>query len=132
MAVLGIGVYCHIIAQYGIHITEIDTVPSLVWQPLGNDAVLVGYNEAMCKLTEGGIENALGTASSEFCGERVQWYVQACAQTGQPVMYEVVRRMRTAPGVYRFLALLCPGDDGLVRLYTCPVERVPERERERE
>ena len=116
--------------QLGHHSTCI-TVPALVWQTLGNDAILIGFNQAMVELTDGGIETALGTTISEFSCEASRRLLFESVRTGAPVAFEIVRKLRTGPGVYLMATAFCPGADGRVVMRTIPLARL-DAERERE
>jgi len=114
------------LCQIVTHDNAANTVPALVWQVVGDDAILEGYNEAMERLTEGGVEGALGAVMSEFAGPTVLQHVLHCARTGEMVSYESVRAMRSGPGTYRLITTLYPVGDGRVVLYACPLERIAE------
>ena len=108
-------------------------IPALTWQTLGNDAVLTGYNQAMVHLTEGGIRDALGTTISEFSCDASRRLLLESVRTGMPVAFEIVRKLRTGPGVYRMTTVFHPDADGRVVMYMIPIARLDaERERERE
>ena len=100
------------------------SVPAMIWQIIGNDAILEGFNEAMSRLTEGGIENALGAVMSEYSSPVVLKRLLESARTGRVIAYECVRTLRAGPGTYRLITVMRPTDDDRVILYAIPLERL--------
>jgi len=111
--------FCQVLAH-----NTADNIPALAWQVVGDEAILVGYNAAMERLTCGGIETALGVPISEFSDPEMCNRLLAVERTGQAVIFESVRKLRTGPGTYRFITVMCPDAGGRVILYAQPLEQL--------
>ena len=122
--------FCHAIAEYDETIT-LDSVPTLAWQAVGGDAILTGYNDPMIKWTGGNIEKALGKAASDFLRPATLNRLTRCIETGCPALYDSVRRLASSGERWHMLTLAIHDDDRIL-IYSQPLERMPERERERE
>ena len=80
-----------------------ERLPTSTWQLLGNDAILVEFNEALWELTGGAICRALGMASSDSMPLPIHALLMACACDGRTRICESVRQYEC--GTYRLLAL---------------------------
>lgn len=96
--------------------------PTLAWVPVGDDAILVGYNAQMHGLTSGAIEEVLGVAASEYVSSAMRANLCYCAQTGQAVICESLCRCGDVN--WHGIAFVCPGEDGVIVLSIVPLGQV--------
>jgi superfamily I DNA/RNA helicase len=99
-------------------------VPMMVWQPVGDDAVLVGYNEAAIQFNPR-IAELLGEASSEIGGTVFHAGLIHVLREHSCLLTEAVRCLYGGAGTWRLLRLIhWREEDQTVIVQFIPLERV--------
>src|SRR5262249_46344920 len=83
-------------------------IPTYTWQRIGEEFVLVDYNEAAATITRGGLANFLGQPASQTHKERPEFLhmLQRCFAERRPLKGETSYRLVTT-GEDKRLAVTC-------------------------
>lgn len=101
--------------------------PAMTWQVVGDDAILVGFNQKMVELTGGGIEKALGVSARGWCDDVEVERVLQCDKTQCILICESMHSFRTCDRVMHLISLLHPLGDSQVMLYLYPLQEFTQK-----